>query len=78
MAFEEVKARLVADPANRRQRLRYRSNTDPGNRKGRRSNLLFETNTERRGKILFNIREGVLGDLLGDPKAQAISGKVPL
>jgi len=44
-------------------------NTDPGHRKGRKSNLLLEPDTERRGKELFNKGEGVLGNRLGDPKA---------
>jgi len=82
MAFEEVKARLVADPVLAcpdfsRTFILQTDASDYGTG-GRKSNLLFEPNTERREEELFNNGEGVLGDCLGDPEAQAISGRLPL
>jgi len=91
MVFEEVKARLVANPllvCPDFSRI-FTIQTDVSDygigetltqdtQNGVKSNLLLEPNVERRGETLFNNGEAVLGNCLGDPKAQSVSGRLPL
>jgi len=44
----------------------------------RRENLLLKLNAQRRLEELLNDRDGMLGNRLGDPNAQAGSARLPL
>jgi len=78
MTFEEVKARLVAEPVLACPDISrtFLLQTDPSE-KGKRVISYSIRTLNGAKKKLFNNGEGVLGDRLGDPKALVISGRVP-
>jgi len=90
VALEEVKARLVADPVRACPDFSgtFTLQTDASDygigailthgTENDEKAILVGPNVKRSGEKLFNNGQGVLGNCLGDPKAQAVSGRLPL